>query len=48
VESNEFKTLYQKQGGMAMFKNPEALVAYFKDQDRLWKKIIEFGEFKPE
>jgi tripartite-type tricarboxylate transporter receptor subunit TctC len=48
VESNEFKGLYQKQGGMAMFKNPEALVAYFKDQDRLWKKIIEFGEFKPE
>ena len=48
VESNEFKSLYQKQGGMAMFKGPEALVAYFKDQDRLWKKIIEFGEFKPE
>ena len=48
VESNEFKSLYQKQGGMAMFKGPEALVAYLKDQDRLWKKIIEFGEFKPE
>jgi tripartite-type tricarboxylate transporter receptor subunit TctC len=48
VESNEFKSLYQKQGGMAMFKGPEALVAYFKEQDRLWKKIIEFGEFKPE
>jgi tripartite-type tricarboxylate transporter receptor subunit TctC len=48
VESNEFKSLYQKQGGMAMFKGPEALVAYFKDQDLLWKKIIDFGEFKPE
>jgi len=48
VESSEFKSLYQKQGGMAMFKGPEALVAYFKEQDRLWKKIIEFGEFKPE
>jgi tripartite-type tricarboxylate transporter receptor subunit TctC len=48
VESNEFKSLYQKQGGMAMFKGPEALLAYFKEQDRLWKKIIEFGEFKPE
>ena len=24
------------------------LMAYFKDQDRLWKKIIEFGDFKPE
>jgi tripartite-type tricarboxylate transporter receptor subunit TctC len=48
VESNEFKSLYQKQGGMAMFKGPEALMAYFKEQDRLWKKIIEFGEFKPE
>jgi tripartite-type tricarboxylate transporter receptor subunit TctC len=48
VESNEFKSLYQKQGGMAMFKGPEALVAYFKEQDRLWKKIIEFGEFKAE
>ena len=48
VESSEFKSLYQKQGGMAMFKGPEVLVAYFKEQDRLWKKIIEFGEFKPE
>jgi tripartite-type tricarboxylate transporter receptor subunit TctC len=48
VESSEFRSLYQKQGGMAMFKGPEALVAYFKEQDRLWKKIIEFGEFKPE
>jgi tripartite-type tricarboxylate transporter receptor subunit TctC len=48
VESNEFKSLYQRQGGMAMFKGPEALVAYFKEQDQLWKKIIDFGEFKPE
>ena len=48
VQSNEFKSLYQKQGGMAEFKGPEALVAYFKDQDRLWKKIIDFGNFKPE
>jgi len=48
VQASEFKALYQKQGGMAMFKAPEALTAYFKDQDRLWKKIIDFGEFKPE
>jgi tripartite-type tricarboxylate transporter receptor subunit TctC len=48
VQASEFKALYQKQGGMAMFKGPEALTAYFKDQDRLWKKIIDFGEFKPE
>jgi tripartite-type tricarboxylate transporter receptor subunit TctC len=48
VGSSEFKSLYQKQGGVAGFKGPEALVAYFKDQDRLWKKIIDFGNFKPE
>ncbi len=48
VESKEFQALYQKQGGMATFKGPEALSAYFKAQDRQWKKIIEFGDFKPE
>jgi tripartite-type tricarboxylate transporter receptor subunit TctC len=48
VESSEFKGLYQKQGGMPIFKGPEALMAYFKDQDSLWKKIIDFGKFKPE
>ena len=48
VEAKEFKSLYQKQGGSAIFKGPEALMAYFKDQDLLWKKIIDFGKFKPE
>ena len=48
VQAKEFQSLYQKQGGMAMFKGPEALMPYFQDQDRLWKKIIDFGEFKPE
>jgi tripartite-type tricarboxylate transporter receptor subunit TctC len=37
VQSNEFKSLYQKQGGVTEFKGPEALVAYFREQDRLWK-----------
>jgi tripartite-type tricarboxylate transporter receptor subunit TctC len=48
VQSNEFKSLYQKQGGVTEFKGPEALVAYFREQDRLWKRIIEFGNFRPE
>ena len=33
---------------MVKFKGPEGLAAYLKDQDRLWKKIIDFGGFKPE
>jgi tripartite-type tricarboxylate transporter receptor subunit TctC len=48
VESSEFKAFYAKQGGMVEFKGPEGLAAYMKDQDRLWKKIIDFGGFKPE
>jgi tripartite-type tricarboxylate transporter receptor subunit TctC len=48
VESSEFKSFYQKQGGMPEFKGPEALLTYFKNQDRLWKMIIDFGGFKPE
>lgn len=48
VDSNEFKAFYAKQGGIVEFKGPEGLAAYWRDQDRLWKKIIDFGGFKPE
>jgi tripartite-type tricarboxylate transporter receptor subunit TctC len=48
VDSNEFKAFYAKQGGIVEFKGPEGLAAYWRDQDRLWKRIIDFGGFKPE
>ena len=48
VETKEFKDLYQKQGGEVDYRGPEGLTAHFENQDRLWKKIVDFGGFKPE
>ncbi len=46
VDSSEFKAIYEKNGGVVEFKSGDALIAFVKDQDRLWKKIIDFGDFK--
>jgi tripartite-type tricarboxylate transporter receptor subunit TctC len=48
MDSEEFKAFYKKQGGVVEYKNPEGLAAYFDQQDKLWKKIIDYGGFKPE
>lgn len=48
MESKEFKDFYKKQGGLVEYKDSEGLGAYLGQQDRLWKKIIDFGGFKPE
>ncbi len=48
VDSDEFKTLWKKQGGILDYMGPEKFASFLKDQDRLWKKIIDFGGFKPE
>jgi tripartite-type tricarboxylate transporter receptor subunit TctC len=47
MDSKEFKDFYKKQGGVVEYKDPEGLAAYMEQQDKLWKKIIDFGEFKP-
>jgi tripartite-type tricarboxylate transporter receptor subunit TctC len=48
METKEFKDIYQKQGGIVEYRGPDGLTAHFENQDRLWKKIIDFGGFKPE
>ncbi|MBM4330901.1 MAG: tripartite tricarboxylate transporter substrate binding protein [Deltaproteobacteria bacterium] len=47
MESEEFKAFYKKQGGVVEYMGPEGLAAYLEQQDKLWKKIIDFGGFKP-
>jgi tripartite-type tricarboxylate transporter receptor subunit TctC len=48
MDSKEFKDFYKRQGGVVEYKGPEELGKYLEQQDILWKKIIDFGGFKPE
>jgi len=47
MDSEEFKAFYKKQGGVVEYKDAEGLAGYLELQDKLWKKIIDFGGFKP-
>ncbi len=47
MESEDFKAFYKKQGGVVEYMGPEGLGSYLEEQDKLWKKIIDFGGFKP-
>ncbi len=47
LDSEEFKSFYKKQACVIEYKGPEALTAFLKEQDNLWKKIIDFSGFKP-
>jgi tripartite-type tricarboxylate transporter receptor subunit TctC len=47
MESEDFKAFYKKQGGVVEYMGPEGLGSYLEQQDKLWKKIIDFGGFKP-
>jgi tripartite-type tricarboxylate transporter receptor subunit TctC len=46
MESEDFKAFYRKQGGVVEYMGPEGLGSYLEEQDKLWKKIIDFGGFK--
>jgi len=48
VDSDEFKTLWKKQGGILDYMGPEKFASFLIAQDKLWKRIIDFGGFKPE
>jgi tripartite-type tricarboxylate transporter receptor subunit TctC len=48
VDSEEFKTTWRKQGGILDYMGPEKFASFLGEQDKLWKKIIDFGGFKPE
>lgn len=48
MDSKEFRDFYKKQGGDVEYRGPDGLAAYLEKQDKLWKKIVDFGGFKPE
>jgi tripartite-type tricarboxylate transporter receptor subunit TctC len=48
ADSDEFKALWKKQGGILDTMGPERFASFLGDQDKLWKKIIDFGGFKPD
>lgn len=48
VDSDEFKALWRKNGGILDYMGPEKFASFLSDQDKLWKGIIDFGGFKPE
>jgi tripartite-type tricarboxylate transporter receptor subunit TctC len=47
AESPEHRDYYNKQGGIIRYMNLEETAAWFDGQNKLWKKIIDFGGFKP-
>lgn len=47
METPEHRDYYKKQGGIVKYMNLEETAAWFDGQHKLWKKIIEFGGFKP-
>jgi len=47
MKSKPFQDFYKGKGGVIEYKNPKGVIAFVKEQDKLWKKIIDFGGFKP-
>ena len=47
MNAKEFKAFYAKKGGVIAYMGPEGLMAYLEAQDKQWKRIIDFGGFKP-
>jgi tripartite-type tricarboxylate transporter receptor subunit TctC len=48
MESAVHKDYYKKQCGVVQYMDLQMLTAWVDGQDKLWKKIIDFGGFKPE
>ncbi len=48
MESSEHRDYYQKQGGIIEYMDLQKVALWVEAQDKLWKKIIDFGGFKPE
>lgn len=48
MESSEHRDYYKKQGGIIEYMDLQKVALWVEAQDKLWKKIIDFGGFKPE
>ena len=47
MEAPEYRELYRKLGGVARYMGPQELPAFYEQEDRALKKIIDFSGFKP-
>lgn len=47
MDSEEYKAYCKKQGGMIEYVGLEDVRAFLDNEDKFWKKIIEFSGFKP-
>jgi tripartite-type tricarboxylate transporter receptor subunit TctC len=47
IDSKKFRAFYEEVGGIFEYRGPEAMVEFLAAQNKLWKKIVDFGGFKP-
>jgi tripartite-type tricarboxylate transporter receptor subunit TctC len=47
MEAPEYRELYRKLGGVARYMGPQELPAFYEQEDRKLKKLIDYSGFKP-
>jgi tripartite-type tricarboxylate transporter receptor subunit TctC len=47
MEAPEYRGLYQKLGGVARYMGPQELPAFYEQEDKKLKKLIDYSGFKP-
>lgn len=47
VGKEDFKSPYQKQGGVVEYMGPAEMSGFLAQQDQLWKRILDYSGFKP-
>jgi tripartite-type tricarboxylate transporter receptor subunit TctC len=47
MEAKEYKDYYRKLGGIARYVGPQDMPAFYAQEDKVLKKIIDFSGFKP-
>jgi len=46
VNDEKFRAFYDKVGGVFEYKGPSEMAEFLEEQNNLWKKIVDFGDFK--
>jgi tripartite-type tricarboxylate transporter receptor subunit TctC len=47
MEAPEYRQLYRKLGGVARYMSPQELPAFYEQEDRKLKRLIDYSGFKP-
>ena len=47
MEAPEYRELYRKLGGVARYMGPQELPAFYEQEDKKLKKLIDYSGFKP-